>query len=176
MAFRASKRHFLACGLCRKPALLVGAMAMAPPSCPAPAPRSKTLPGPPERCPASRAHARGDHRPRPGTRAGASRQPCGWTPRWPTPSPSCWTFPVRRRRRWPTSAPLLKTAGINLDPQLAAMDARLATLKSLGLDPARVQFTAHFGPQHGILHRLCLRAVGRADKEGPVQVAGGGPL
>lgn len=40
---------------------------------------------------------------------------------------------------------LLKTAGINLDPQLAAMDARLATLKTLGVDPARVQFTAHFG-------------------------------
>ncbi|HEV7960522.1 MAG TPA: ATP phosphoribosyltransferase regulatory subunit, partial [Rhizomicrobium sp.] len=37
---------------------------------------------------------------------------------------------------------LLKTTGINLDPQLSAMDARLATLKSLGVAPERVQFTA----------------------------------
>jgi ATP phosphoribosyltransferase regulatory subunit len=68
---------------------------------------------------------------------------------------------------------LLKTAGINLDPQLAAMDARLATLKSLGLDPARVQFTAHFGRNMeyytGFVFELWAR-----DKEGPVQVAGGG--
>ena len=68
---------------------------------------------------------------------------------------------------------LLKTAGINLDPQLAAMDARLATLKSLGLDPARVQFTAHFGRNMeyytGFVFELWAR-----DREGPVQVAGGG--
>jgi ATP phosphoribosyltransferase regulatory subunit len=68
---------------------------------------------------------------------------------------------------------LLKTAGINLDPQLAAMDARLATLKSLGLDPARVQFTAHFGRNMeyytGFVFELWAR-----DQEGPVQVAGGG--
>jgi ATP phosphoribosyltransferase regulatory subunit len=68
---------------------------------------------------------------------------------------------------------LLKTAGINLDPQLAAMDARLATLKSLGLDPARVQFTAHFGRNMeyytGFVFELWAR-----DKEGPVQLAGGG--
>jgi ATP phosphoribosyltransferase regulatory subunit len=68
---------------------------------------------------------------------------------------------------------LLKTAGINLDPQLAAMDARLATLKSLGLNPARVQFTAHFGRNMeyytGFVFELWAR-----DKEGPVQVAGGG--
>ena len=40
---------------------------------------------------------------------------------------------------------LLKTAGIKLDAQLAAMDARMATLKSLGVEPGQVQFAAHFG-------------------------------
>src|SRR5690242_1948024 len=40
---------------------------------------------------------------------------------------------------------LLKTVAINLDSQLAAMEARLAVLRSLGVDPARVEFTAHFG-------------------------------
>jgi ATP phosphoribosyltransferase regulatory subunit len=68
---------------------------------------------------------------------------------------------------------LLKTAGINLDPQLAAMDARLAALKSLGVDPAQVQFTAHFGRNMeyytGFVFELWAR-----DKEGPVQIAGGG--
>jgi len=68
---------------------------------------------------------------------------------------------------------LLKTAAINLDPQLAAMDARLATLKSLGVDLAKVQFTAHFGRNMeyytGFVFELWAR-----DKEGPVQIAGGG--
>jgi ATP phosphoribosyltransferase regulatory subunit len=68
---------------------------------------------------------------------------------------------------------LLGTAGINLDPQLAAMEARLATLKALGVDPARVQFTAHFGRNMeyytGFVFELWAR-----DREGPVQVAGGG--
>ncbi len=68
---------------------------------------------------------------------------------------------------------LLATAGIKLDPQLVAMDARLATLKSLNIDPARVQFTAHFGRNMeyytGFVFELWAR-----DKEGPVQIAGGG--
>jgi ATP phosphoribosyltransferase regulatory subunit len=53
------------------------------------------------------------------------------------------------------------------------MEARLATLKALGVDPARVQFTAHFGRNMeyytGFVFELWAR-----DKEGPVQVAGGG--
>ena len=57
--------------------------------------------------------------------------------------------------------------------QLAAMEARLATLKSLGVDPAQVQFTAHFGRNMeyytGFVFELWAR-----DKEGPVQMAGGG--
>jgi len=68
---------------------------------------------------------------------------------------------------------LLQTISINLDPQLAAMEARLATLKSLGVDPAKVQFTAHFGRNMeyytGFVFELWAH-----DKEGPVQIAGGG--
>jgi len=68
---------------------------------------------------------------------------------------------------------LLKTITINLDPQLAAMETRLATLKSLGVDLAKVQFTAHFGRNMeyytGFVFELWAR-----DKEGPVQIAGGG--
>jgi len=68
---------------------------------------------------------------------------------------------------------LLKTAGIALDPQLAAMEARLAALKNLGVAPERVQFTAHFGRNMeyytGFVFELWAR-----DREGPVQVAGGG--
>ena len=68
---------------------------------------------------------------------------------------------------------LLKTTGITLDAQLAAMDARLATLKSLGIAPERVQFTAHFGRNMeyytGFVFELWAR-----DREGQVQVAGGG--
>jgi ATP phosphoribosyltransferase regulatory subunit len=40
---------------------------------------------------------------------------------------------------------LLKKAGIALDAELAAVEARLAVLKSLRVDPARIEFTAHFG-------------------------------
>ena len=53
------------------------------------------------------------------------------------------------------------------------MDARLAALKSLGVDPAQVQFAAHFGRNMeyytGFVFELWAR-----DKEGPVQIAGGG--
>ncbi|HUE62793.1 MAG TPA: ATP phosphoribosyltransferase regulatory subunit [Rhizomicrobium sp.] len=68
---------------------------------------------------------------------------------------------------------LLKTTGIDLDRQLAAMDARLAVLESLGIAPDQVQFTAHFGRNMeyytGFVFELWAR-----DREGPVQVAGGG--
>jgi ATP phosphoribosyltransferase regulatory subunit len=68
---------------------------------------------------------------------------------------------------------LLKTAEIDLGPQLAAMDARLTVLGSLGVAPERVQFTAHFGRNMeyytGFVFELWAR-----DREGPVQVSGGG--
>jgi ATP phosphoribosyltransferase regulatory subunit len=68
---------------------------------------------------------------------------------------------------------LLKTTGVNLDAQLAAMDARLATLTSLGVAPERVRFTAHFGRNMEYYTGLVFELWAR-DREGPVQVAGGG--
>ena len=68
---------------------------------------------------------------------------------------------------------LLKAAGIKLDAQMAAMDARLAAIASLGQDLRRVRFTAHFGRNMeyytGFVFELSSR-----DKEGPLQIAGGG--
>jgi len=40
---------------------------------------------------------------------------------------------------------LLKKAGIALDSELAAVEARLMVLKSLGVDPTKIEFNAHFG-------------------------------
>jgi ATP phosphoribosyltransferase regulatory subunit len=68
---------------------------------------------------------------------------------------------------------LLKTTGIDLEPQLAAMDARLAVLKSLGVAPESIQFTAHFGRNMEYYTGLVFELWAR-DREGPVQVAGGG--
>jgi len=66
---------------------------------------------------------------------------------------------------------LLKTAGIALEPQLAAAESRLAALKALGVE--RMQFTAHFGRNMeyytGFVFELWSR-----DSEGAVQIAGGG--
>ncbi|MEI9994266.1 MAG: ATP phosphoribosyltransferase regulatory subunit [Rhizomicrobium sp.] len=68
---------------------------------------------------------------------------------------------------------LTKDAGIALDAPLAAMEARLAALKSLGIDPGRVAFAARFGRNMeyytGFVFELW-----SADAEGRVQVAGGG--
>src|SRR5262249_25702483 len=68
---------------------------------------------------------------------------------------------------------LLKAIDIDLDRELQAMEARLSTLKKLGVDLGKVQFTAHFGRNMeyytGFVFELWAR-----DKEGPVQVAGGG--
>jgi ATP phosphoribosyltransferase regulatory subunit len=68
---------------------------------------------------------------------------------------------------------LLKTAGIQLEAQLAAMDVRLAVLKSLGVEPGQVQFAAHFGRNMEYYTGLVFELWAR-DREGPVQVAGGG--
>ena len=68
---------------------------------------------------------------------------------------------------------LLAAAGIKLDTPLAAMQARLKAIAALGLDLSRLRFTAHFGRNMeyytGFVFELWSR-----DKEGPVQVAGGG--
>ncbi|HEY7977513.1 MAG TPA: ATP phosphoribosyltransferase regulatory subunit, partial [Rhizomicrobium sp.] len=68
---------------------------------------------------------------------------------------------------------LAKSAGVSLEAPLKAMTARLATLKSLGVDPKQVSFAARFGRNMeyytGFVFELWAR-----DAEGPVQVAGGG--
>ncbi len=68
---------------------------------------------------------------------------------------------------------LLQTAGINLDPQLAALEARLKTLAGLGIAPSQVQFTAHFGRNMEYYTGFVFEFWAR-DKEGAVQIAGGG--
>ena len=72
------------------------------------------------------------------------------------------------------SALCCKTAGITLDAPLAAMEARLTTITVAGRGSAdKCSFTAHFGRNMeyytGFVFELWAR-----DKEGPVQVAGGG--
>ena len=68
---------------------------------------------------------------------------------------------------------LAKNAGVSLDAPLAAMDARLAVLKELGVDGSNVRFAARFGRNieyyTGFVFELWAR-----DAEGMVQVAGGG--
>jgi ATP phosphoribosyltransferase regulatory subunit len=68
---------------------------------------------------------------------------------------------------------LMQGAGIALDAPLAAMQARLAALKSLGVAADKITFAARFGRNMeyytGFVFELWAR-----DKEGPVQLAGGG--
>ena len=68
---------------------------------------------------------------------------------------------------------LTKSAGVALEAPLAAMSARLAALRKLGVDPGRVSFAARFGRNMeyytGFVFELWSK-----DAEGPVQVAGGG--
>lgn len=68
---------------------------------------------------------------------------------------------------------LLKTAEIDLDAQLAALDARLKTLAGLGIAPSSVQFAAHFGRNMEYYTGFVFEFWAR-DREGPVQIAGGG--
>jgi ATP phosphoribosyltransferase regulatory subunit len=67
----------------------------------------------------------------------------------------------------------MKSAGVTLEAPLSAMEGRLGAIESLGIDPARVTFAAHFGRNMeyytGFVFELWSR-----DAEGPVQVAGGG--
>src|ERR1700744_320811 len=68
---------------------------------------------------------------------------------------------------------LTRDAGITLDAPLASMQARLAALKSLGVAADKISFAARFGRNMeyytGFVFELWAR-----DKEGPVQIAGGG--
>src|SRR5262249_4535214 len=40
---------------------------------------------------------------------------------------------------------LMKSASVTLDAPLTAMEARLGAIQSLGIDPSKVTFAAHFG-------------------------------
>lgn len=66
---------------------------------------------------------------------------------------------------------LLKTAGIALDREVAAAENRLAALSAMGIDPERVEFTAHFGRSMeyytGFVFEL-------RSADGAVELAGGG--
>jgi ATP phosphoribosyltransferase regulatory subunit len=68
---------------------------------------------------------------------------------------------------------LLQMAGINLDRELAALDARLKILAGLGVAPSAVQFSAHFGRNMEYYTGAVFEFWAR-DREGPVQIAGGG--
>jgi ATP phosphoribosyltransferase regulatory subunit len=68
---------------------------------------------------------------------------------------------------------LTRDAGVALDAPLAAMQARLTALQSLGVASEKIRFAARFGRNMeyytGFVFELWAR-----DKEGPVQLAGGG--
>jgi ATP phosphoribosyltransferase regulatory subunit len=68
---------------------------------------------------------------------------------------------------------LVRAAGVDLNKPLEAMEARMAALKPLDIDPSRVTFAARFGRNMeyytGFVFELWTR-----DKEGAVQIAGGG--
>ena len=68
---------------------------------------------------------------------------------------------------------LMGGAGITLDAPLAAMQARLAALKSLGVAGDRITFAARFGRNMEYYTGFVFEIWAR-DKEGPVQLAGGG--
>ena len=68
---------------------------------------------------------------------------------------------------------LTKSVTAKMENPLAAMEARLAALKSLGVDPASVRFVAHFGRNleyyTGFVFEFWTRDAGD-----PVEIAGGG--
>jgi ATP phosphoribosyltransferase regulatory subunit len=68
---------------------------------------------------------------------------------------------------------LTKDAGIALDAPLAAMQARLAALKALGIASDKISFAARFGRNMEYYTGFVFEFWAR-DKEGPVQLAGGG--
>ena len=68
---------------------------------------------------------------------------------------------------------LTKSVGVSLEPQLKALTARLATLKSLGIGQERVTFAARFGRNWEYYTGFVFEMWSR-DAEGAVQVAGGG--
>jgi len=68
---------------------------------------------------------------------------------------------------------LTRDAGIGFGAPLAAMEARLAALEQLGLDPAKIRFAARFGRNMEYYTGFVVEFWAR-DREGLVQIAGGG--
>lgn len=68
---------------------------------------------------------------------------------------------------------LTKSVAAKMEKPLAAMEARLAALKMLGVDPASVRFVAHFGRNLEYYTGFVFEFWSR-DASGPVEIAGGG--
>lgn len=68
---------------------------------------------------------------------------------------------------------LTKSVAAKMEKPLAAMEARLTALKSLGIDLASVQFAAHFGRNLEYYTGFVFEFWSR-DASGPIEVAGGG--
>jgi ATP phosphoribosyltransferase regulatory subunit len=68
---------------------------------------------------------------------------------------------------------LTKSVAAKMEKPLAAMEARLAALAALGVDPASVRFVAHFGRNLEYYTGFVFEFWSR-DKSGPIEIAGGG--
>jgi len=68
---------------------------------------------------------------------------------------------------------LTKSARADIEPSIAALESRLNALKGLGLDPESVTFAARFGRNMEYYTGFVIEFWSR-DREGRVQVAGGG--
>ena len=68
---------------------------------------------------------------------------------------------------------LTKSAHAEIEPSIAALESRLNALKGLGLDPKTVTLAARFGRNMEYYTGFVIEFWSR-DKEGRVQVAGGG--
>ena len=68
---------------------------------------------------------------------------------------------------------LTKSVAAKMEKPLAAMEARLAVLKGLGVDPASVRFAAHFGRNLEYYTGFVFEFWSR-DASGPIEIAGGG--
>jgi ATP phosphoribosyltransferase regulatory subunit len=68
---------------------------------------------------------------------------------------------------------LTKSVAASMEKPLAAMEARLAALANLGVDPKSVRFVAHFGRNLEYYTGFVFEFWSR-DESGPVEIAGGG--
>ncbi len=68
---------------------------------------------------------------------------------------------------------LTKSVAMQMEKPLAAMEARLAALSTLGVDPASIRFVAHFGRNLEYYTGFVFEFWSR-DASGPIEIAGGG--